>query len=99
MLHIVNPFPDIAAEALGILTKQEETQGVNAIQDKPVQSNEEQALLVAENSKLELGAVDVPERRKVIKLLNDNDKNVLKIFFKTTLQSRSRKCKMTQERL
>jgi hypothetical protein len=31
------PFPDIPAEAPRILTKQEETQGVNAIQEKPAQ--------------------------------------------------------------
>ncbi len=35
------PFPDIPAEAPGILTKREETQGMNAIQEEPVQSNEE----------------------------------------------------------
>jgi hypothetical protein len=35
---------------------------------------------VAENTKLELGAVDIPERRKVIKPLDDDDKNVLNDF-------------------
>ncbi len=35
------PFPDIPAQAPGILTKQEETQGVNAIQEEPAQSDEE----------------------------------------------------------
>jgi hypothetical protein len=67
------PFPDNPAKAPAILTKQEETQGVNAIQDKPVQSNEEQALVAAENSVLDLGAVDIPERCNTIELLNDND--------------------------
>jgi hypothetical protein len=53
---------------------------VNAIQEEPVQSDEEQALLVAENSGLELGAVDIPERHEVIKLFDDNDKNALNNF-------------------
>jgi hypothetical protein len=74
------PFLDIPAEAPGILTKQEKTQGVNAIQEEPVQSDEEQALLVAENSGLELGAVDIPEWHEVIKLLNEDDKNALNDF-------------------
>ncbi len=33
------PFPDIPAEAPRILTEQEETQGVNVIQEEPVQSS------------------------------------------------------------
>jgi hypothetical protein len=74
------PFPDIPAEAPGILTQQEETQVVNAIQEEPAHSNEEQALLAAENSGLELGAVGIPERSEVIKLLDDDDKNVLNNF-------------------
>ncbi len=53
---------------------------MNAIQEEPVQSDEEQALLVAENSGLELGAVDIPERHEVIKLFDDNDKNALNNF-------------------
>jgi hypothetical protein len=73
-------FPDIPAEALGILNKQEETQGVNAIQEEPAQSYEEQALLAAKNSGLEFGAVDIPEQCKVIELLDDNDKNALNNF-------------------
>ncbi len=71
------PFPDIPAEAPRIQTKQEETQGVNAIQEEPAQSDEEQALLAAENSGLELGAVNIPEWSKVIELLDDDDKNAL----------------------
>jgi hypothetical protein len=34
------PFPDIPVEAPGILTEQEETQGVNAIQEELIQQNE-----------------------------------------------------------
>jgi hypothetical protein len=74
------PFPDIPTEAPGILIKREETQGVNAIQKEPAQSNQEQAVLSAENSGLELGAVDIPERSEVIELLDDDDENALNNF-------------------
>ncbi len=75
------PFLDIPAEAPRILTKGEETpQGVNAIQEEPAQRDEERALLAAENSGSELGAVDIPERCEVIELLDDNDKNALNDF-------------------
>jgi hypothetical protein len=53
---------------------------VNAIQEEPAQSNEEQALLAAENSGLELGAFDIPEWNEVIELPDDNDENALKDF-------------------
>ncbi len=74
------PFLDIPAEASRILTKPEETQGVNAIQEESAQSDEERAFLAAENLGLELGAVNIPERSKVIKLLDDDDKNSLNDF-------------------
>jgi hypothetical protein len=35
------PFPDIPAEAPGILTEHEENHGVSPVQDAPAQSNEE----------------------------------------------------------
>ncbi len=53
---------------------------MNAIQEEPAQSNEEQALLAAENSGLELGAFDIPEWNEVIELPDDNDENALKDF-------------------
>jgi hypothetical protein len=76
------------------------TQGVNAIQEEPAQSNEEQALLAAENSGLESGAVNIPEQSEVIKLLDDDDENALNNFIQTMLQLKFKKYKMmTQERL
>ena len=39
---------------------------MDAIQEEPVQSNEERALLAAENSGLELGAVDIPEWKCIL---------------------------------
>ncbi len=64
---------------------------MNAIQEEPVQSNEEQALLAAENSGLELGAVDIPERREVVKPLNDNGKNALNDFIQDNIAVKIKK--------
>jgi hypothetical protein len=50
------------------------------IQDKPTQSNEEQALLAAENSGLEFGPIDIPGQQEFIKLFNDNDEDALNDF-------------------
>jgi len=45
------PFPDIAAEAPGILTEQEEIMGVNeVIQNEREPSDKERAMLAAANS-------------------------------------------------
>jgi hypothetical protein len=49
--RILAPFPDISAEAPGILTKREEMIGVNeVIQSEPEPSDKEQAMLAAANS-------------------------------------------------
>ncbi len=85
------PFLDIPAEAPGILTEQEETQGVNAIQEEPAQSNEEQALLAAENSGMEFGEVNIPEQSEVIELLDDDDKNVLNNFIQDKIAIKIKK--------
>ena len=71
------PFPDIPAEAPGILTEHEEIHGASPIQDEPTQSNEERAALAAENSGMEFGPINVCETRKIIELLDDDDKDVL----------------------
>ncbi len=45
------PFPDILAEAPGMLTELKEKNGVDeVVQDKPKESNEQQAIMAAENS-------------------------------------------------
>ena len=82
------PFPDIPAEAPGILTEHEEIHGASPIQDKPTQRNEEQAALEAENLGMELGPINVRETREIIELLDDDDKDVLNNLIETTLQSR-----------
>jgi hypothetical protein len=74
------PLPDIPAEALGILTEHEEIHGVSPIQDEPAQSNKEQAMLAVENLVIEFGPVDTHKRCEVIKLLGDDDEDILNDF-------------------
>jgi hypothetical protein len=80
----VAPFPDIPAEAPGILTEHEEIHGASPIQDEPTQSDEERAALAAENSGMEFGPVNVRETppREVIELLDDDDEDVLSDFIR-----------------
>ncbi len=48
------PFPDLPAEAPGMLTELEEEYGVDeVVQDKPKESNEQRAMMAAENSGLD----------------------------------------------
>ncbi len=55
------PFPDIPAEAPGMLTKLEEEYGVDeVVQDEPKESNEQRAIMVAENSALDF--ISVPTK-------------------------------------
>jgi hypothetical protein len=75
--HGAAPFPDIPAEAPGILTEHEEVHGASPIQDEPTQSVEEQAVLAAENSGMEFRPINACETREVIELLDDDDKDVL----------------------
>ena len=82
------PFPDIPAEAPGILTEHEEIHGASPIQGEPTQSNEERAALAVENSGMEFGPINVCETHEIIKLLDDDDEDSSTILFETTLQSR-----------
>jgi len=76
------PFPDIPAEAPGILTEHEEIHGASPIQDEPAQSDEERAKLAAENSGMEFGPINVRETREVIELMDDDDDDVLNDFIR-----------------
>jgi hypothetical protein len=50
------PYPDVPAEAPGIMFQYDNLiDGENVIEDKPVSSNKEQAMMTAENSGLEFG--------------------------------------------
>ena len=76
------PFPDLPAEAPGILTEHEEIHGASPIQDELTQSDEERAALAAENSGMEFGPINVRETREIIELLDDDDKDVLNDFIR-----------------
>jgi hypothetical protein len=67
------------AEVPGIMTQYENLiNGENVIEVKPVLSNEEQAMLAAENSELELGHINESRAAgEVIKLLDDDKNDVL----------------------
>ena len=74
------PFPDIAAEAPGILTEQEEIMGVNeVIQSEREPSDEERAMLAAANSGIDFSAPreDRPTKREIIEILDDEDDDIL----------------------
>jgi hypothetical protein len=75
------PFPDIAAEAPGVLTKQEEVFGVNeVVQEEPTQSNHERARLSAANSGLDFSSMlpkKVNGESNVIEILEDNEDEAL----------------------
>ncbi len=87
----VGPFPDISAEAPGILTKHKEIKGVNSIQDEPLQSDKEQALLATENSGLKFGPIDISGWQEVIELLNENVEEALNNFFWDDVVSKIKK--------
>ncbi len=74
------PFPDIPAKAPGMLTECEDNHDVSPIQDKPTQSNKERAMLAAGNLGIEFRPVDTHERCEVIKLLDDDDEDILNDF-------------------
>ncbi len=67
------------AEAPGIMTQYENLiDGENVIEDKPVSSNEERAMMAAENSGLEFGTVDEScATGEVIELLDDDKNDML----------------------
>jgi hypothetical protein len=73
------PFPDIPVEVPGMLTELEEEYGVNdVVQDKPKESNEQQAMMVAENSGLVF--LYVPTKAtggEGIKILDDDKEDVM----------------------
>jgi hypothetical protein len=95
--RILAPFPDIAAEAPGILTEQEEMMGVNeVIQSEPEPSNKEQAMLVAANSGIDfsLPPEDQPNRGEIIEILDDKDDDILDQYMKEESAQRLYKDKL-----
>jgi hypothetical protein len=73
------PFPDIPAEAPGMLTELEEEYGVNeVVQDKPEESNEQRAMMAAENSRLDFSSIPTKATGgEVIEILNNKEEDVM----------------------
>jgi hypothetical protein len=73
------PFPDIPADAPGMLTKLEEEYGINdVVQDKSEMSDEQRAVLATNNSGLDF--LSVPTKVTgggVIEILNDDEEDML----------------------
>jgi hypothetical protein len=67
------PFPDTPAEAPGMLTEPEEEYGVNeVVQDEPEESNEQRAMMAAENSGLDFLSIRTKATGgEVIEILNN----------------------------
>jgi hypothetical protein len=79
------PFPDIATEAPGILTKQEELLGVSeVIQSEPKPTKEQRVMLAAANSGIDFSLP--PEywtnRGEIIEILDDEDNDILDKYMK-----------------
>jgi hypothetical protein len=78
--NIPASFPDIAAEAPGILTEREEMMGVNeVIQSEREPIDKERAMLAAANSGIDFSAPpeDRPTKREIIKILDVEDDDIL----------------------
>jgi hypothetical protein len=73
------PFPDIPAEAPGMLTELEEEYGVDeVVHDEPEESNEQQAMMAAENSGLDFSSVPTKATGgEVIEILDNDEEDVM----------------------
>jgi len=73
------PFPDIPADAPGMLTELEEEYGIDdVVQDEPEMSNEQRAVLAANNSGLDF--LSVPTKvtgGEVIDIIDDDKEDML----------------------
>jgi hypothetical protein len=79
-----SPYPDIPAEAPGILTAIEEDYGVdNVVQVEPGLSDEQRALLAAQNSGLDFSSIPTKVNDgEVIKILDDNEEEAINEYIK-----------------
>ncbi len=73
------PFPDIPAEVPGMLTELEEAYGVDEVmQDEPEQSDEQQAMLAAENSGIDFSSIPTKvSGGEVIEILDDDEEDAI----------------------
>ena len=73
------PFPDIPAEAPGMLTELEEEYGVyKVVQDKTKTNDEQRVVLAANNSGLDV--LSLPTKvngEEVIEILDDDDEDLM----------------------
>jgi hypothetical protein len=80
------PFPDVAAEAPGVLTEQEEVFGVDeVVQEGTTQSNQEQARSAAENSGLDFSLMlpkKVNHENNIVEILEDKEDEALDEYIK-----------------
>ncbi len=83
-----SPYPDIPAEAPGILTAIEEEYGVDdVVQDEPVLSNEQGAILATQNSGLDFSSIPTKVNGgEVIKILDDNEEEAINEYIKEEVQ-------------
>ncbi len=79
-----SPYPDIPAEAPGILTEIKKEYGVdNVVQDEPELSNKQRAILAAQNSGLDFSSIPTKVNGgEVIKILDDNEKEAINKYIK-----------------
>ena len=73
------PFPDIPADAPGMLTETEEEYGIDdVVQDEPEMSDEQQAVLAANNTGLDFSSIPTKATgSEVIEILDDDEEDVL----------------------
>jgi hypothetical protein len=70
------PYPDISAEAPGIMTEYETTRMLDkdgVLENEPTQNDEDLARMAAENSGLEVNPTIRPRHGEVIDILDDDD--------------------------
>jgi hypothetical protein len=73
------PIPDIPAEAPGMLTELKEAYGVDeVVQDEPEQSDEQQAMLAAENLGIDFSSIPTKvSGGEVIEILDDDEEDAI----------------------
>ncbi len=83
-----SPYPDIPTEAPGILTAIEEEYGVDdVVQDELGLSDEQHALLAAQNSGLDFSSIPTKVNGgEVIEILDDNEEEALNEYIKEEVQ-------------
>ena len=83
-----SPYPEIPAEAPGILTEIEEEYGVdNVVQDELELRDEQRGILAAQNSGLDFSSIPTKVNGgEVIKILDDNEEEAINEYIKEEVQ-------------